>query len=173
MQGEGNESEPTPNKMSGRKTATNQKGLTTMKKQNLYTINAEEKTIVLTKKFDKSARIYGTPEYRLLTKIRRDNPDYEVVVRTIEKAKSKNTYSDLTIDKMSDFIANVSKDSRPVEERLKEFDETLAKAKCHAGWYGIVKGWFVRNYGEEYNDFGKTEKPEVDQTEDDDEDMAS
>ena len=61
MQGEGNESEPTPNKMSGRKTATNQKGLTTMKKQNLYTINAEEKTIVLTKKFDKSPT---TGEYK-------------------------------------------------------------------------------------------------------------
>ncbi len=144
-----------------------------MKKQNLYTINAEEKTIVLTKKFDKAARVYGTPEFRLLTKILEARPDYEVVVRTIDKAKSKNTYSDLTIDKMSDFIANVSKDSRPVEERLKEFDETLAKAKCHAGWYGIVKGWFVRNYGEEYNDFGKTEMPEVDQTEDDDEDMDS
>ena len=144
-----------------------------MKKQNPYNINAESKTIYLTKKFSKAASLYGTSEYRLLTKIRHDNPDYEVVVRTIEKAKGKNTYSDLTIDKMSDFIANVSKDPRPVEERLKEFDEALAKAKLHAGWYGIVKGWFVRNYGAEYNDFGKTGSPVVDETECDDEEMAS
>ena len=83
------------------------------------------------------------------------------------------TVSKLTIDRMSDFIANISKNPRPSEERLKEFDEALAKAKLHAGWYGIIKGWFLRNYGDEYNDFGKVDKSEETDNEEADEEMVS
>ena len=51
-------------------------------------------TITLTKKFAKSASIVGSKDYMTLCQLRKDYPDYKVVVREIAKKEDKkNTHT--------------------------------------------------------------------------------
>ncbi len=47
-----------------------------MKKNANYEINPIDKTITLTKKFLKGASTMGTPEYKELKKLEKDNPGF-------------------------------------------------------------------------------------------------
>ena len=62
-----------------------------------YRPDFDTMTIILTKKFAKSASIVGSKDYNTLCRIRKDYPDYKVVVREIAKKEGKkNTHKNLT-----------------------------------------------------------------------------
>ena len=50
-------------------------------------VNAKNRTIVITKAFNKMASIYGTDEYIDLRQAKLDNPGYKVVVKTTKAKK--------------------------------------------------------------------------------------
>lgn len=54
-----------------------------------YTVNHFNRTITLTRNFSNKASIPGTEEYRIFLSLRRDNPEYEVIQRTIAKKEDK------------------------------------------------------------------------------------
>ena len=124
-----------------------------MKKNVGYEINPIEKTITLTKKFLKGASVMGTPEYKALKKIQKENPDFELKVREISQKDDKVTYSELTFAVMKTIIEGSANDDADKKAKIAEFE---AVKNFYDGnkttKYGHVKSWFVQNYKKEYLD---------------------
>lgn len=127
-------------------------------KKNAYEINHLEAKITMTKKFYEAASRLNTPEYKELMAIRRDNPSYKMEVREIAKAKYKKTYRNLTCENMKLFIEKSMESTRPLDERLAEYETVKALSKSQASPYAYIKAWFLTTYGEEYNKYNKTEE---------------
>ncbi len=105
------------------------------------------KTISISKSFQKAAMNPTSNEYKDLRKIQRNHPDYELKERTIKKNPQKETYAGLTYEYMRDYIIL---HSAPEEEAaaVAEFDELILVSKCHskAKRYPIIKKWFLAKY---------------------------
>ncbi len=116
---------------------------------NTITINSNNRTIEMTKKYAAAASRYGTAEYRALQEARRDYPDFKVITKTVSKS-SKNTFSGLTYDYMEQYIKAHDESGK----RMAEFKDLRglseeAKAMCskpHS--YLEVKRWFLKTYPE-------------------------
>ncbi len=123
-----------------------------MKKNVGYEINPIEMTITLTKKFLKGASVMGTPEYKELKKVQKDNPGYELKVREITPSETKVTYGELTFKVMATLIKDSAKGNTEEENtKLAEFDAVKAFYDGNkATRYGHVKSWFVQKYKDEY-----------------------
>ena len=151
MQGEGNTRNPKPNKK--RKVTAEQTRKETIMKKNVgYEINPIKKTITLSKKFLKGASVMGTPEYKELKKIQKDNPDFELVVREIQQKEDKITYSELTFKVMESIIkGSANGDAEDEAQKIAEFNAIKAFYEGNkATMYGHVKSWFVQKYKEAY-----------------------
>jgi len=123
-----------------------------MKKNANYEINPIDKTITLTKKFLKGASTMGTPEYKELKKLEKDNPGFTLKVREINQKENKQTYSELTFAVMKSIIEDVYKtDESKKTEKVAEFEATKVFYSANkTTMYGHVKSWFVQNYKQEY-----------------------
>lgn len=101
--------------------------------------------IYLSANFAKRAKIYGTSEYKKLQKARQDYPEYEVKKR-IKRNPNKNTFANLTYDKMENHILK----SENAEENHRVFEELkeIAKAANRGTGYPTVKKWFLKMYPE-------------------------
>ena len=122
-----------------------------MKKNTGYEINPIEKTITLTKKFLKGASTLGTPEYKELKKLEKENPGFELKVREIQQNEAKVTYNELTFAVMESIIIDSAKDEDDKNAKTAEFEAIKAFYEGNkATKYGHVKSWFVQNYKEEY-----------------------
>ena len=69
-----------------------------------YAISHNDKTITLTKAYAKKANIPGTREFKELTNLHKNFPDYDIVMRTATITASKNTHDGLTIEMMEKII---------------------------------------------------------------------
>ena len=58
-----------------------------MSNTNEIEVNYEGHELVITKAFEKKARLYGSKEFERLAKARTDFPTYEIVVRSTPKRK--------------------------------------------------------------------------------------
>ena len=87
--------------------------------------------------------------------VRRDYPEYTVIVRQIKKNSDKKTYKGLTYDYMEDYILT-HESAETVDTVLGEFEEMQVIAACHsqAFRYPVIKKWFLAKYPEIAN-FGK------------------
>ena len=123
-----------------------------MKKNVGYEVKHIEKTICLSKKFLKAASIMGTPEYKELKKVMKENPDYKLEERKINQKESKVTYSELTFAVMESIIKGSANGN--AEEEAKRIAEFKAVKEFYDGnkttKYGHVKSWFVQKYKNEY-----------------------
>ena len=117
-----------------------------------YKINPIEKTITLSRKFLEGAGVMGTPEYKELKRIQKENPDYTLVEREKIKQKAdKVTYSELTYEVMESIIEDSAKDDADKAQKIAEFNAIKGFYKDNkTTMYGHVKSWFVKNYKAEY-----------------------
>lgn len=122
-----------------------------MTKNANYNIDFFTNTIILTKRFYKAASTLNTPEYKELMQIRRDNPDFSIVLREIKKKEGKKSYRNLTYENMRIFIENYEADDAVRADSLKEFEKVMELSKVQSGPYAYVKAWFLKKYGETYN----------------------
>jgi len=108
-------------------------------------INYEERTIVMTKKEAKDASVYGSEMYKALKDIRKDFPEYTVVVKASSKKAKKNGLKGLNYDFMEQYIARHGND-----DDMKEFKSMTVKNgdKVSPKSYGAVKAWFLDKYEE-------------------------
>ena len=123
-----------------------------------YAISHNDKTITLTKAYAKKANIPGTREFKELTNLHKNFPDYDIVMRTLTPNEDKEKHPGLTIERIEKIIA-----CQPNADALKkEYDEFVAfwgkevqdkktgKTVIRAP-YGKVKSWFLKkvpNYQE-------------------------
>ena len=109
-------------------------------------------TIILTKKFAKSASIVGSKDYNTLCRIRKDYPDFKVVVREIAKKEGKkNTHKNLTYKAMKAYIETTITDAEEQKKALAEFDNVQVLGKGQTcGAYLFVRDWFLNKYPNYY-----------------------
>lgn len=116
-----------------------------------YTINHNDKEIVLTKAFVKQSSIPGTKEFRELSKLHKNFPDYDIVKRTATITADKNTHNGLSIEMIEKIIArqpNAAELKREYDEFVafwgkKVKDKKTGKTVIRAP-YGKVKSWFLK-----------------------------
>ncbi len=109
------------------------------------TLNMSKKTIEITKAFEKKASKYGTPEYDDLMAVKRDNPDFRVVVRAIKT--KKDTLKGLNYDFMKQYIERHDDENNT---NMIEFVKRTVKNNDNVktDTYGEVKKWFLETYPE-------------------------
>ncbi len=102
------------------------------------------KTIVMTKKEAKAAEKYGSVEYKMLVEMKKDFPDYRVVIREISR---KSTNKGFSYDKMALYVNQYGTD-----EQKAKFREMRGSAKDTMGSMGAaykeIKAWFNTNFPE-------------------------
>ena len=111
-----------------------------MRKYFIY--NFTEKTIIGSKAAINRANKGLNPEYRELTEMLAENPTFKVQEKIINHKKDKQTYNNLTFDRMKEFIS--TKDDS--KQRLLEFEAVKAVAAAKGAKYSLTKKWFLNKY---------------------------
>jgi len=112
------------------------------------TIDHENKKIRLPKAFAKASGKYGSEEYKLLMKMKKDVPNYELIVETTRK-QPRDNYKGLTYDYMERYIKTKANSEELMEEYFElrgigtGYDEIIRKAS-----YVQVKKWFLAKFPE-------------------------
>ena len=114
-----------------------------------YEVDFINNKIILTKKFYKAASILNSSEYNIMIQLRTQNPGFEIVLKEIKKKEGKKSYRNLTYANMREYI--ITREGEK-SETVAEFDRVMALSKIQAGPYAYVKTWFLKKYGEEFND---------------------
>ena len=115
--------------------------------------NFEEKAIIGSKAAINRANKGLNPEFRELSKMLAEHPEYSVQEKVINQKKDKQTYSNLTFDRMKEFIST-KEDSK---QRLLEFEAVKAVAAAKGAKYPLTKKWFLTKYTD-YKDHEITEE---------------
>lgn len=118
---------------------------------NTLKIFHKESKIVMDRTFAKNAENTMSKEYAHLQQVRKDYPEYIVMVKTIKKNHNKNTYRGLTYEYMYDYIATHKELSQEKKEKLKsDLDAKIRISKCQALQYRypVIKKWFIDKFPE-------------------------
>lgn len=124
--------------------------------KNTLKIDFAKEQIIMDRTFAQKVTDTSSAEYRHLQEVRRDYPDFKVVLRKIKKNPNKETYKGLTYDYMKDYILTHEDEENAIIV-LAEFSEMRQISRCHsqAKRYPVIKNWFLEKYPEIKN-FGET-----------------
>lgn len=131
--------------------------------KNTLKIDFAKEKIIMDRTFAQKCTNTASKEYAQLQSVRRDYPDFEVVLRKIQKNPNKESYHGLTYEYMEDYIST----HEPAETRqsvLNEFEEMRLISACHskAFRYPTIKKWFLNKYPQ-ISTFGCTPAVEKEQ----------
>ena len=110
-------------------------------KRNQIMFNDNNEAVV-TKAFQKQARIYGTEEYKLWKKVLSENPNVTMTVKTIKKNPDKKTYKNLTYANMEKYI----KTQANSEELLEKLRMERERSEIQTNPYRSVLAWFLKEF---------------------------
>lgn len=113
------------------------------------TINNKNRTIEMTKKFAKAVSRYGTEEYNALQAARKDYPTYQVVTKSSNSGKSKESHRGLTYDYMEKYIAKHDDEKKSIMTEFNMLRATSDEAKevlAEACSYQEMKAWFFEKF---------------------------
>lgn len=91
-----------------------------------------------------------SPEFAEFMKIKNTLPGYTIKTKEFPK-KNKRTYGGLTIKVMQAFIIQHENDPKKREDALRVLNKKKAEGLVKGATYGVVKSWFIDEYGEVYN----------------------
>lgn len=108
-------------------------------------VNKKTRTIEITKKFDKAAARFGTDEYNALQQVRKDYPDFIVVVK--KTRSKKESFRGLSYDFMEKYISSHDDDK---QTNMNEFNYLRGKSEeaTKPAPYFKIKAWFISAYPE-------------------------
>ena len=110
--------------------------------ENAVRINRSNRTIEVTKSFDKAASRFGTREYEAMQQVRKDYSSFTVVVKTV-RTKADH-FKGLTYDFMEKYIKAHNADL------LSEFYTLTGKDSndefAVSASYGEVRQWFLNQF---------------------------
>ena len=107
-----------------------------------YEIDFTTNTLYMNYKFAEASGEYGTPEYKLLQKIRKDLPDIKVVKRAGRNAKTCNANKRLTYANMEEYISVQDN----ADELMAYFVMVQKESKKENSPYAYVRNWFVKQF---------------------------
>ena len=87
------------------------------------------------------------PDYKEMLRLHREMPDYEIVERTIARNPNKQSYLNLSFERMEAFI--ITKEGKE-SDMLAEYQRECELAKIHNSPYNHVKKWFLERYKDEF-----------------------
>lgn len=116
--------------------------------KNWLKVNDELGQLIMDKTFYKNSRIYGSREYLMLQKAKKDNPGYAVVQRKIKKNVSMEHYKGLTYTYMENYIEKYG--GANVEALICEYKRLrdIVSAHSRGSRYPVVKSWFLEKFPE-------------------------
>jgi len=102
------------------------------------------KHIEMTKKESKEATKYGSEAYRTLVEIKRDFPNYTIIIKEITHKSSSKGFS---YDKMETYV-----NAYGTEEQKEQFMSMRKTAKINVknneSPYKYIKNWFIETFPE-------------------------
>ena len=107
---------------------------------NAYSVNHMTRSIILTSKFAKAASTPDTKEYRILIKLRTDNPGYDIIQRTITKKEGKRKPP--SYKQMIKYITCVENS----DYYMARFEAMREEAASKNGSYARVLKWFRQTF---------------------------
>ena len=122
-----------------------------MKNMKIEVIN--ETTARVSKAFEKNAKIFGTPEYKLWREYLKEFPNATMTTKEIKKNANKKTYRNMTYKNMKLFI-----EAQENSEVLKkEFERQQQMSKVQTNPYKAVLAWFCKEFEgyDNYKEFFK------------------
>ena len=123
-------------------------------KKSAIVIDLNGNTATASKSFLKKASIFGTPEYEIFREFRAQNPDVQVVAKTIKKNPDKKTYRNMTYKKLREYITVMAPDM------LSEMERQIKVSKIQENPYRAVLAWFIQQFPDydKYKEFWEDEK---------------
>lgn len=113
-----------------------------MKKINNTIRYINDNQALVTKAFEKQARVFNSPEFKLWREYKAMFPEAEMVTKNIKRNTTKRTYKNLTYANMERFLK-----VQPNGEKLvKELNEKKEAASIEANPYRVVLAWFLKKY---------------------------
>ena len=115
------------------------------------TINTNNKTIEMSKKFAAAAKKFGTEEYKQLQEVRRDYPNFKVVTITRKPSSKKENYKGLTYEYMEKYIAAHDDEKKSIMaeyEMMRATSEEAKAALAEPVSYYEMKVWFLKKFPE-------------------------
>lgn len=110
------------------------------------TVDHKNKTITMTKRFEKLTRNFASDESKTLARAMRQYPHYKTEIRKIKSNPDKMTYKGLTYDVMKDyFTANKTERAQYLCDKLEEMrgrkdgKRDVTMQLCS---YADIKAWF-------------------------------
>ena len=113
-----------------------------------FNYNFIEKTIVGSNAAIKRANKGMNPEFKELTEMLAQHPDFTVVAKIIDKKEGKKTYSKLTFDRMEEYIRTQFSDEETLNAKIVEFKAIQKVADAKGAKYPLTKKWFLATYPE-------------------------
>ena len=113
------------------------------------TINDKKMTIEMTKAVANRAKKFNTVEYKDLQMVRKDYPNYTVVIKTSTKKNNKNQFKGLTYNYMEKYIEAHDDDEQSIMNEyldMRALREDAKEAMADALSYGEIKAWFLDKY---------------------------
>ena len=107
---------------------------------NAYSVNHVTRSIILTRDFAKKACIADADEYKLLIKLRTDNPGYNIIQRTIAKKEGKRKPPSYA--QMKKYISCVENS----DFYMTRFEAMRKEAASKNGSYTRVLKWFRQTF---------------------------
>ena len=107
---------------------------------NAYSVNHMTRSIILTRDFAKAASIPDTDQYRLLIRLRTDNPGYNIIQRTITKKEGKRKPP--SYKQMKKYISCVENS----DYYMARFEAMREEAASKNGSYARVLKWFRQTF---------------------------
>ena len=119
--------------------------------------------IRVTKKFLEKAGKFGTPEQKAMVEVKREFPDFEIVVE--ESSSKKESYGSLTVERMIAYVElkdneNAENFKRDVRVYIDDKTSKLVKGK-----YATIKRIFLASYKTEYSTLSLEEETRLDEKE--------
>lgn len=113
------------------------------------TINDKKMTIEMTKAVANRAKKFNTVEYKDLQLVRKDYPNYTVVIKTASKKSNKNQFKGLTYNYMEKYIKAHDDDEQSIMNEyldMRALSDDAKEAMADALSYGEIKAWFLDKY---------------------------
>ncbi len=111
------------------------------------TVSSTTRTIVVSKAFAKLASQFGTNAYDELQTVRRDYPNYRVVVSA--KKASKNENKGITVKFMRDYIEKHDDEKHSIMTKFMDLRAESEEAKAvgaKAKEFFEIRDWFYQTY---------------------------
>lgn len=112
--------------------------------KNYFNYDFINKAIVGSSSAIKRANAGNGREYRELSRMLAEHPDFKVMPKEIKGNPEKKKYHGLTFDRMKEYILT-QPDS---ENRVKVFEKVQEIAEAKGAKYPLTKKWFLKTYPE-------------------------